>query len=69
MFLLLVFEEKEEEEAVPVSEQQRPDGDDGAEAHRLGEDHPQHVHPQQEQVLPAAGPLLVRVLLCLVEER
>lgn len=65
LLLSFMFDEKEEEEVLPVSEQQRPDGDDGAEAHGLGEDHPQHVHPQQEEVLAATCPqLLVRVLVC-----
>lgn len=50
-----------------MSEQQRSDGDDGAQAHGLGEDHPQHVHLQKQEVLPAAvSPQLLVCVLVLV---
>lgn len=38
------------------SEKQRSDGHDGAQAHGLCEDHPQHVHLQHHEVLAAASP-------------
>lgn len=52
--------------------QQRSDGDDGAQAHCLGEEHPQHVHLQQEKVPSGNSPQLwvcALVFACWVKKR